>query len=428
RSLAAGENTFTVQAKDAAGNTAFKSITVRRDTTAPNIAFITPANGSATKAAVIRVTGTVDDPTAAVLVNGRTATVADGQFEIPDFSLEEGQTFLTAVATDGLGNASAPVSITVTSDRTPPPPAIATPPTYIKTDRFTLSGTAEPGSTVSIIGGLVSVSATVNTSGEFSALVLVTPNKATDIFIRVVDRVGNESDPVVHTVISDTIAPVITLSRPAAAASIGTSIVDVVGAVTDANPASSLTVNGQTVALLPNGQFGCRLTLADGAQSIVVAVLDLAGNQAQQTRAITVVNASGDDEPPSIVVLSPSYDAVVPTALIVVTALMTDESPLTSLTAAGSPIIDSAGDGLVTFEVTVDANGEFVLVATDAQNLTTTLTHRVRVDGSTPTEPVILRVSPDGPTAERQLVLYGAGQAGLRYAVGGGLLPTVTGT
>ena len=428
RPLAAGESTFTVQAKDAAGNIASKSVTVRRDTTAPIVAFATPANGSATKAAVIRVSGTVDDPAASVLVNGRAATVADGQFEIADFSLNEGQTVLTAVATDRLGNASAPISITVTSDRTSPsPPALATPPAYIKTDRFTLSGTAEPGMTVSITGGLVSVSATASASGAFSVLVLVTPNKATDLFVRVVDRVGNESDPVLHTVVSDTIAPVISLTRPAAGANIATSMVEVAGTVVDANLASSLTVNGQTVALLPNGHFGIRLTLADGAQSIVLTVLDLAGNQAQQARAITVADAPGDGAPPSIVILTPVYDAVVPSALIVATALIADESPLTALTAAGNPIIDSTGDGLITFEVTVDANGEFVLAATDAQNLTTTLTHRVRVDGSTPAAPTIQRVSPDSPTAGREVILYGSAQAGLRYEVSGGLLPKVTG-
>ncbi len=427
--LTAADTTIVVQARDAAGNSGSKTILVHRDSTPPAIAFTAPANGAATRAAVVRVAGTVDDPSASVAINGRAATVANGQFEIVDFPLVEGQNVLTAVATDGLGNTSAPLSLIVTSDRSAPAtPVLAASRSYIKTDRLTVQGTAEAGSTVTISGGLAPVSATADSSGAFSAQVLVNTNKTTVLLVRALDGVGNESDPFALTVVSDTVAPVIALIRPAAGASLHTSAVEVFGTVADANPGSTITVNGQAVVLATTGQFGCRLTLPDGAaQSIVVATTDLAGNQAQLTRSVDVANAPGDEDPPSIAVLTPAYDALVPAPQITVTALVTDESPLASLTIGGVSAALPGADGRVSATVTVDASGEFTIVATDAQNLTTTVTHRVQVDGSLPAAPLIQGITPNSPTAENQVVLYGTAVAGLRYEIVGGLLDKQSG-
>ena len=429
--LTANATTITVQARDAAGNIGTKSITIRRDASAPTLAFTAPANGSVTRAATIRVTGTVDDPTATVAVNGRPATVTDGRFEIADFALVEGQNVLSAVATDSLGNASAPVSIVVTSDKSgPAKPTVTAPaasPAYIKSDRLTLAGTSEPGASVSITGGLLPVTVTADPTGVFTATVLVNSNKSTDLFIRAADAAGNDGDPLVFTVISDTVAPVVTLTRPAQGATFDTSVVEVVGSVADLNRGPAVTINGKTIPLTSQGQFGCRLSLPDGAaQSVAVTAVDLAGNQGQLTRTVAVADVSGDAQPPSVVVLEPTYDSVVPAPHFSVTLLVSDESPLTGVSVGGNAVTPDS-NGLVTTEVTVDANGEFTVIATDSNHLTTTLKHRVRVDGSLPATPTIQRISPDSPTAESQVVLYGAGQPGLLLEVSGGLVAKQTG-
>jgi hypothetical protein len=430
--LTSASTTITVQARDAAGNVGAKSVAVRRDASAPNLAFTAPANGSVTTATIIRVAGTVDDLNAIVAVNGRSAVVSDGRFEIADFPLAEGRNVLSAIATDSLGNASASVSVVVTSDKTAPAkPSVTAPaasPAYIKSDRVTLTGTSEPGAAVSIVGGLLPVTVTADTTGVFTAMVLVNSNKTTDLFVRGTDAAGNAGDPLVFTVISDTVLPVITLTRPAEGASFDTSMVEVVGAVADTNRGLNVTINGKTVPLTSQGQFGCRLSLSDGAaQSILVTAVDLAGNQTQLTRTVAVADAPGDTKPPSIVVLDPAYDAAVPAPRISVTVLVADESPLTAVTVGGNAVtLDS--NGLVTTEVTVDANGEFTIVATDSNGLTTSLKHRVQVNGSSPAAATIQRISPDSPTAEFQIVLYGAAQPGLRFEIVGGLVAKQTGT
>jgi len=428
--LTGASTTITVQAKDTAGNIGSKVITVAQDITPPVIAFTAPANGSTTNITHVRVAGTVDDSNATVAVNGQTATINSGAFEIASFTLAEGANLLTAVATDKLGNASAPLAITVTLDTTAPAkPTLVAPPAFVKADRVTLQGNAEAGATVSITGGLAPVSVAADVTGVFNATVLLVPNKAANLIINASDRAGNQSEPLVYTVISDTVAPVITVTRPAARASFDTSAIEVVGSVSDANLGATITVNGATVALSSQGQFGCHVTLPDGAtQNIVVTAVDLAGNQAQVTRTVSVTNAPGDNSPPAITVLNPAYNASVPSTQISVTALITDESPIASVTIGGNPVAIPGANGIITAPVTVDANGEFTVIAVDSQGLTATITHRVKVESTAPLAPTIQRISPDSPTSESQVVLYGTAQASLRYEIAGGLLSTQTGT
>ncbi|ACB76346.1 Ig-like domain-containing protein [Opitutus terrae] len=428
--LANTETTLTVSARDVAGNVGTAAVTVRQDLTPPVVVFTAPANGSLTRAPSVRVTGTVDDPAATVVINGRSALVSQGRFELADFALSEGENVLTAIATDPLGNTSAPVSILVTRDSTAPAmPSLIDAPAYVRADRVTLRGNSDPGASIAITGGLATVTTTADAAGVFNATVLLVANRATDLIIRATDSSGNESAARVHTIVSDTLPPVITLTRPAVGANLSTAAVEVFGTVADANPPAMVTVNGLSYVLSPAGQFGCRLTLPDGAgQMITVTATDLAGNQAQRTTAVNINDVPGDEAAPVVLVLRPAYDAVVPTANIAATVLIVDESPLTSIVVGGSPVIDSDNDGLITADVSVDGNGEFTVVVTDAQALTTTVTHRVQVQGAVPETPTIQRVSPESPTAEGQVVLYASAQPGLRYEILGGLLAKQTGT
>src|SRR5690606_21037969 len=111
-------------------------------------------------------------------------------------------------------------------------------------------------------------------------------------------------------------------------------------------PPATLQVGTQTFEVLANGSFGGNLTLPDGAaQTLVVTAVDLAGNESRQTRTFTIADTAGDTTPPSIVVLSPAYDATVPTATFTVVALVTDESPLTAVTLAGTAVATPGADG-----------------------------------------------------------------------------------
>ena len=74
----------------------------------------------------ITVTGTIDDPEAAVMVNGVAATIASGSYSAAITLTAEGDNTITATATDRAGN-SATASVTVSLDTVPPVLVISSP-------------------------------------------------------------------------------------------------------------------------------------------------------------------------------------------------------------------------------------------------------------------------------------------------------------
>lgn len=121
--LTFGENRFTASATDLGGNTANYSITViRKDITPPQLAIITPADGSTTEEETIAISGTVQDDTpVTVQVNGLDATVSGQTFSAPEVPLAAGSNSLTVTATDAWGNTT---SINITVIRQLPRPRV----------------------------------------------------------------------------------------------------------------------------------------------------------------------------------------------------------------------------------------------------------------------------------------------------------------
>lgn len=66
----------------------------------------------------VTVTGTVDDPSASVTINGAAATLAGGNFSA-SVTVSEGANTITASATDPAGN-SASATVRVSLDTVPP--------------------------------------------------------------------------------------------------------------------------------------------------------------------------------------------------------------------------------------------------------------------------------------------------------------------
>ncbi|WP_228142123.1 Ig-like domain-containing protein, partial [Acinetobacter baumannii] len=128
--LADGPHTITVTATDAAGNVGNDTAVVTVDTTAPVVSFTDASTNDTTPA----LTGTIDDPTATVVVtvdgvdypavnNGDgTWTLADNTLPV----LADGPHTVSVTATDVAGNVSTPVTGTVTVDATAPTLAITT--------------------------------------------------------------------------------------------------------------------------------------------------------------------------------------------------------------------------------------------------------------------------------------------------------------
>lgn len=74
---------------------------------------------------IVTVTGTVDDATSTVTVNGVDATIVSGTFSA-SVMLDEGNNTITAIATDEATNSSS-VSIAVDLDTVPPTLVITSP-------------------------------------------------------------------------------------------------------------------------------------------------------------------------------------------------------------------------------------------------------------------------------------------------------------
>ncbi|MBK5986316.1 Biofilm associated protein, partial [Acinetobacter baumannii] len=112
--LADGPHTITVTATDAAGNVGNDTAVVTIDTVAPVVSFTDASTNDTTPA----LTGTIDDPTATVVVtvdgvdypalnNGDgTWTLADNTLPV----LADGPHTVSVTATDVAGNVSTPVT------------------------------------------------------------------------------------------------------------------------------------------------------------------------------------------------------------------------------------------------------------------------------------------------------------------------------
>lgn len=109
-----GSYTITAVATDSAGNTNSVSITVTAHIP-PIISILDPVNFSFVNVSPILFTGTVDDATATVTVNGTNAQVANRTYVVTGIPLQIGPNNIQVIGTDQTGN-SATTNITVTRE------------------------------------------------------------------------------------------------------------------------------------------------------------------------------------------------------------------------------------------------------------------------------------------------------------------------
>ncbi|MCP4139564.1 MAG: hypothetical protein GY755_04635, partial [Chloroflexi bacterium] len=109
--LQEGENTLEILAADRAGNTGSHTLTIRRDTAAPQLTVTSPANGIITTQPSVIVTGTVsdaEDHLYEVRINNKICLLSDTgdgttkSFTLP-VSLAEGSSVIRVEAADTAG-------------------------------------------------------------------------------------------------------------------------------------------------------------------------------------------------------------------------------------------------------------------------------------------------------------------------------------
>uniref|UniRef100_UPI00111D545E BapA/Bap/LapF family prefix-like domain-containing protein n=5 Tax=Acinetobacter baumannii TaxID=470 RepID=UPI00111D545E len=231
-------DTVTATATDPAGNTSLPGTgTVSADITAPVVALDDVLTNDSTPA----LTGTVNDPTATVVVNVDgvdypAVNNGDGTWTLADNTLPaltDGPHTITVTATDAAGNVGNDTAV-VTIDTVAPNAPVLDP--INATDP--VSGQAEPGSTVTVTypdGTTATVVA--GTDGSWS---VPNPGNLVDgdtVTATATDPAGNTSLPGTGTVSADITAPVVALD-------------DVL--TNDSTPALTGTVNDPTATVVVN--------------------------------------------------------------------------------------------------------------------------------------------------------------------------------
>ncbi|HGQ7360059.1 TPA: Ig-like domain-containing protein [Pseudomonas aeruginosa] len=356
-----------VVARDAAGNSSPPaSVTV--DAVAPATPTVDPSNGTT-------LSGTAEPGSSVTLTDGNGNPIgqvtADGSGNwtfTPSTPLPNG-TVVNATATDPSGNASSPASVTV--DAVAPATPVVNP-----SNGTTLSGTAEPGATVTLTDGNGNPigQVTADGSGNWSFTPGTPLANGTVVNATASDPTGNTSAPASTTV--DSVAPAAPVVNPSNGAEIsGTAEPGATVTLTDGsgNPIGQVTADGSG-----NWSFTPSTPLADGAVVNATAT-DPAGNTGGQG--------------------STTVDAIAPATP---TVNLSNGSNLSGTAEPGSTVILTDGNGNPIAEVTADGSGNWTytpstpiangtvvnVVAQDAAG-NSSPPATVTVDSSAPPAPVI---------------------------------------
>ncbi|MBG4584675.1 BapA prefix-like domain-containing protein, partial [Pseudomonas aeruginosa] len=313
-----------VVARDAAGNSSPPaSVTV--DAVAPATPTVDPSNGTT-------LSGTAEPGATVTLTDGNGNPIgqvtADGSGNwtfTPSTPLSNG-TVVNATATDPSGNASSPASVTV--DAVAPATPVVNP-----SNGTTLSGTAEPGATVTLTDGNGNPigQVTADGSGNWSFTPTTPLPNGTVVNATATDASGNTSAGSSVTV--DSVAPATPVINPSNGTTLsGTAEPGSSVTLTDGNgnPIGQVTADGSG-----NWSFTPSTPLADGTVVNATAT-DPAGNTSGQG--------------------STTVDGVAPTTP---TVNLSNGSSLSGTAEPGSTVILTDGNGNPIAEVTADGSGNW---------------------------------------------------------------------
>ncbi|RRX63673.1 Ig-like domain-containing protein [Pseudomonas aeruginosa] len=356
-----------VVARDAAGNSSPPaSVTV--DAVAPATPTVDPSNGTT-------LSGTAEPGSSVTLTDGNGNPIgqvtADGSGNwtyTPSTPIANG-TVVNVVAQDAAGNSSPGASVTVDSQA----PAA---PVLNPSNGTTLSGTAEPGATVTLTDGNGNPigQVTADGSGNWSFTPGTPLGNGTVVNATASDPTGNTSAPASTTV--DSVAPAAPVVNPSNGAEIsGTAEPGATVTLTDGsgNPIGQVTADGSG-----NWSFTPSTPLADGTVVNATAT-DPAGNTGGQ--GSTTVDAIAPATPPVNLSNGSSLSG---TAEPGSTVILTDGN--------GNPIAEVTADGSGNWTYTPStpiANGTVVNVVAEDAAGNSSPPATVTVDSSAPPAPVI---------------------------------------
>jgi hypothetical protein len=275
--ISEGANSITVVATDLAGNFATRTITVYRDTTAPDLSVFTPREEMWTNQSRMLING-ITEQGATVTINGQNVQVQTTIFSFY-MNLLEGANRIVISARDSGGN-SQTLTRTVYLDTRPPELLLASPldKVHLATPVVVVTGSTDWGSEVYLNGELMPVTDFVfSTSLRFDS----DGTKTIEIFTR--DLAGNTATST-RTVYIDTSKPFISISYPLDNTKVDHRMITISG---QTESGATIVVNTETIVKIgDDGLFTVPVVLEDGVNRVTVKALDASGNN--ETASVTV--------------------------------------------------------------------------------------------------------------------------------------------
>ncbi|WP_114327550.1 Ig-like domain-containing protein [Candidatus Colwellia aromaticivorans] len=312
--LIAGNNTITATAKDAAENSASRSIDIELvslDSSPPTVEILSPDDGSIVGESPVNVSVSANDDIAidTVVINGINA-ISDGTNYNASIPLNVGANTILAIATDTSTNA-ANVQISVTldlsvGDVTPPTISILAPfdgallinnlpeLEIIYADNVAID---ENSLQISMNGSPVATNCNADTSDAFCVFNSALPDGDITLSAQISDTAGNSANTQINFIVD--VEPIaIAVSSPLEG--LITILAEILVEGTISDNAETVRVNGVD-ATINNGQFSALVPLREG-KNMLVAV----GTKASGRTGTDSVDITRDNIAPIVVITSPS--------------------------------------------------------------------------------------------------------------------------
>lgn len=365
--LADRKYTLTAAIEDRAGNKTELTRQFTIDTTPPELT-VTAEGGPQIKATATRLIGKAVDATTSIRslrVNGiEIPFLAAGEFTVPFPLLNEGRNFLKIEATDEAGNVTTK-EVTLVRDTTGPEfsemnPA---PGSFTRQATVALSGRVRDLATsvVSLRINGATIPLTPETGDRFSVEIPLPKEGENSIEITAVDEAGHQTAYPRFSLIRDTSPPIIEIARPSAGLNVPTPSIVVAGAIRDAAPITSLSLNGRPLAL-QESRFSSEISLKSGENTLLFSATDAAGNTTEARRTILF-----DPTPPELTMTSPKQGQRVASKQVDFAGQVVDSiSSVASVTVNGIRVVPTpSGHFTTAFPLNIEGENRFHVVAAD---------------------------------------------------------------
>ncbi|HEY8271230.1 MAG TPA: hypothetical protein VIG33_10115 [Pseudobdellovibrionaceae bacterium] len=420
-----GSKTVTAQQTDLSGNGGQASQTFLRDTLAPILSIISPANGTIARNGILLAgaceTGLTVAFSGVGLSSPSSVVCTSNSYQaILNFSANDGSKVINVSETDAAGN-STQVSGSYVRDTTPPTVAITSPAANTQgQEGLTIGGTCEAGLDVTLNGAgvLTPVVVSCSASGAFSADILFSSGGGAKVVTASqTDSVGNIGTSS-RSFARDLTPPGITITLPAANSYLAVNFT-VQGACETglAVIVGGTGISAATTVPCTAAAYSADVTVSagEGSKTVTAQQTDLAGNVATTSKSYL-----RDTLAPVLTITSPANGTVAQNGVLLTGACETGLTVAFSGAGISAPSSVVCAADAYQAQITFSANdGSKVIIVseTDAAGNKTQVSGTYVRDTS---PPAVAITSPAANTqAQNGLTVGGTCEAGLNVTLNG---------